>query len=268
VPFRIFKLQSDGDLHFIEAHQSFDLAKGRVQELAELWPGEYVVEDEAGERVFVTATQISIGAEAGGCFVVCEWGGPLIPSRLEHTLTPNAIAMLTNPTGHLVYTHTDDAHLAEAVGVFASAGLREGEAVILIMSASHGKPIRKRLECEGFDLRALESAGQLVCESAEELIPTFLINGVMDELSFKTTFGAMIERVKSFNGKRRPVRLFGEGVDLLWQSNPRITQRIEELCNELTEAHSVPILCAYSLAGIKPGVFPEELLACHSHAVA
>lgn len=183
-------------------------------------------------------------------------------------MRPNALAMLTKPSGHLVYPHTSDAHLAEAVGIFASTGLRDGEAVILIMSDSHCKPIRQRLEREGFNLQELERNGQLVCASAEELIPTFLIDGIADEHRFKTNFGAMIEKAKSSNGKRRSVRVFGEMVDLLWQSNPRITQRIEELWNEVIEAHSVPLLCAYSLAGTKPGAFPEALMACHSHAVS
>ena len=183
-------------------------------------------------------------------------------------MTPNALAMLTKPSGHLVYPHTDAAHLAEAVGLFASAGLRQGDVAILIMSASHCKPIRERLQREGFSLHELESTGQLVCASAEELIPTFLIDGIIVEQRFKTTFGVMIEKAKSFNGKRRSVRVFGEMVDLLWQSNPRITQRIEELWNDVIEAHSVPLLCAYSLAGTKPGAFPDALMACHSHAVA
>jgi len=176
--------------------------------------------------------------------------------------------MLTRPRGHLVYPHSNDAHLAEAVGLFASAGLREGEAVILIMAAGHCRPIRERLEREGLNLGELESSGQLVCGNAEELISSFLRDGMIDELGFKTTFGAMIEEAKNFNGKRRAVRVFGEMVDLLWQSNPRITQRIEELWNEVIEAHAVPLLCAYSLAGTKPSVLPEALMACHSHAVA
>ena len=187
--------------------------------------------------------------------------------RYNRRMTPNALAMLTKPRGHLVYPHTNDAHLAEAVGLFASTGLRDGEAVILIMSVSHCKPIRERLEREGWNLNELESTGQLVCGSAEELIPTFLFDGIIDQLNFKSTFGAMIEKAKSSNGQRRPVRVFGEMVDLLWKSDPQITQRIEELWNEVIEAHSVPLLCGYSLAGTKPGAFPESLMACHSHAV-
>jgi DNA-binding response OmpR family regulator len=54
-PFRIYKVQSDGDLHFVEANQTFDGAKGRVRELGEGWPGEYVIDNgETGERFFVS----------------------------------------------------------------------------------------------------------------------------------------------------------------------------------------------------------------------
>jgi hypothetical protein len=55
LPVRIFKLQSDGNLHFVEAVQTFDDAKERVRELGEVWPGEYVIDnEETGERVFVS----------------------------------------------------------------------------------------------------------------------------------------------------------------------------------------------------------------------
>lgn len=52
--FRIFKVQDDGNLHFVEAMQTFDDAKERVRELGEIWPGEYVIDnEETGERMFV-----------------------------------------------------------------------------------------------------------------------------------------------------------------------------------------------------------------------
>lgn len=52
---RIFKLQRDGDLHFVEAVQTFDGAKGRVRKLAAVWPGEYIIDNgETTERVFIS----------------------------------------------------------------------------------------------------------------------------------------------------------------------------------------------------------------------
>jgi hypothetical protein len=47
-------VQSDGNLHFVEAVQTFADAKGLVREIGELWPGEYIIDnEETGERVFV-----------------------------------------------------------------------------------------------------------------------------------------------------------------------------------------------------------------------
>jgi hypothetical protein len=112
----------------------------------------------------------------------------------------------------------DDAHLVEAVGFFASDGLRQGEAVMLIMAAAHRQPIRQRLGREGFNPKELESTGQLVCANAEELISQFLVVGNIYEQRFEAIFGAMIEQAKAHDGKRRPVRVFGETVDLLWHS--------------------------------------------------
>ncbi len=60
LPFCILNMAGDvlddGELYFVEAAQSLDAAKARVQSLAELLPGEFIIYDEAtGERVFVAA---------------------------------------------------------------------------------------------------------------------------------------------------------------------------------------------------------------------
>jgi hypothetical protein len=184
----------------------------------------------------------------------------------------NAIAMLAdpNPGGHIVYPYTDETQVAEAVCLFASAGLRKGQAVILVMTKDHHQPIRRRLEEEGFNLATLEKTGLLECADAEKLLSTFMSDGAPDENRFKTKIGSMIEKAKATGGNRpsRPVRVFGEMVDLIWKANPGGTQRLEELWNEVIAVHSVPLLCAYALAGIRRSAFPESLLACHSHAIS
>jgi len=183
-------------------------------------------------------------------------------------MTPKTLAILTHPTGHIVYPHNNQAELVQAVSLFATSGLRNSEAVILIMTPPHCEAIRERLEREGFDLKELEFSGQLVCKDAEGLLSAFLFDGIIDDSRFKTTLGRLIERARTANGKRRPVRVFGEMVDLLWRSDPATTQRMEELWDEVIEAHSVPLLCAYCLAGAKVTAIPEPLRACHSLAIA
>jgi hypothetical protein len=47
-------VQNDGELHFVKAVQTFDDAAALVRELGEVWPGEYIIEnEETVERVFI-----------------------------------------------------------------------------------------------------------------------------------------------------------------------------------------------------------------------
>jgi KaiC/GvpD/RAD55 family RecA-like ATPase len=184
-------------------------------------------------------------------------------------MNAKAAAILSDPQpcGHIVYPYTDEFQVAEAVCLFASAGLQRGEAVLLVMTEAHCQPILERIGRAGFDVDALTKSGQLICEEAEDLLSSFMLDGVIDEHVFKSKIGRMIERAKAAGSELRPVRVFGEMVSLIWQARPQATERLEELWNEVIQEQSVPLLCAYALAGEKPGGLPESLVACHSHAL-
>ncbi len=184
-------------------------------------------------------------------------------------MNAKAAELLSNPQpcGHIVYPYTDESQVADAVALFASAGLRKGESVHLVMTEAHCGPIMERLRNDGFDVEALINSGQLVCEEAAKLLSSFMFDGIIDELVFKAKVSGMIERAKAAGGQR-PVRVFGEMVSLIWQSRPQATERLEQLWNEVIQQHFVPLLCAYALAGTKPDAFPEALMGCHSHALA
>lgn len=184
-------------------------------------------------------------------------------------MNTRAAAILSNPEprGHIVYPYTDDSGVADVVCLFAGAGLRKGEAVLLVMTEPHCEPVLSRLRSDGFDVAALIESGQLVCEDAGKLLASFLFDGIIDEYIFKSKVSDMIARAKVASGNRA-VRVFGEMVSLIWQSKPQATERLEELWNEVIEEHSVPLLCAYALGGTKSERFPQALMACHSHALA
>ena len=73
-----------------------------------------------------------------------------------------AILAEPHPCGHIVYPYTDEGLVGQAVSLFASAGLRKGEGVILIMTAAHCDSITLRLITEGFDVEALQTRGRLL----------------------------------------------------------------------------------------------------------
>jgi hypothetical protein len=55
LPIRIYRVQTDGALQFVEGIQTFDGARERVRELGKLCSGEYIIDNEGtGERVFVS----------------------------------------------------------------------------------------------------------------------------------------------------------------------------------------------------------------------
>jgi hypothetical protein len=186
-------------------------------------------------------------------------------------MNSTGIEILSNPQpcAHIVYPYTDDTQLADAVCLFAGSGRQKGEGVLLVLSGPHYDPVRQRLERDGFNLAELEESGQLVCENAQSLLDNFLFDGIIDEHKFKTKIDRMIEKAKLGTGARKHglVRVFGEMVDLIWGPHPKATERLEELWNEVIRIHSVPLLCAYSIAGT-PNALPWRLESCHSHAIS
>jgi len=181
--------------------------------------------------------------------------------------TGEAILTHPGPQGHFVYPYTNESQFAEAVCLFVSSGLRKGGSALLVMTEVHREPIRAQLLDGGLHIAELEARGRFVCVTAESLLGTFMFDGIIDDELCKITIGRLIEkaRVASANGE---VRVFGEMVDLIWLPNPKATQRLEELWNQVIKLHSVPLLCAYSLGGNRPDVLPDVLLQCHSEALA
>ena len=56
LPFRIFKVRGDGSPHFVEEAHTLEDARVGVGELARLWPGEYIIQNEGtGERLVITS---------------------------------------------------------------------------------------------------------------------------------------------------------------------------------------------------------------------
>src|SRR5437016_606369 len=104
-----------------------------------------------------------------------------------------AILLDPHPCGHIVYPYTDEGLVGQAVALFASSGLRDGEGVILIMSSDHCEPIKVRLQVEGIDTDAYERSGQLICVKAEDLLAKFVSDGLLDEGLFKSTVGWLID---------------------------------------------------------------------------
>jgi MEDS: MEthanogen/methylotroph, DcmR Sensory domain len=158
--------------------------------------------------------------------------------------------------------------VGQAVSLFASAGLRDGEGVILIMSTDHCESIKLRLQLEGINAETYERSGQLICLTAEDLLATFIPDGALDEDLFKSTIARLIENARASVNGGRPVRVraFGEMVSQLRNKDLKATTRLEELWNQVIADHSVSLLCTYALSDAGDHL-PEALVDLHSETI-
>ncbi|HXN75563.1 MAG TPA: ATP-binding protein, partial [Gemmatimonadaceae bacterium] len=106
----------------------------------------------------------------------------------------------------------------------------------------HREAFRGRLEAKGFDGQTKE----VVFLDASEMLDSFMIGNLPDEVLFKNNVGGLIARTVNGSGGR--VRAYGEMVDVLWrEGNPQGAIRLEELWNDLADVQSFSLLCAYAM---------------------
>ncbi|MGE5179824.1 MAG: ATP-binding protein [Bacteroidota bacterium] len=157
----------------------------------------------------------------------------------------------SSPNGHSVQFYEDDCFLCDEVARFASAGLDQGEAVVIVASERHLRPVADALSAAGRDLDGLRSSGHLLALDAEQTLECFmdggLAHGLPDERSFRGTVGSIVARLCADTGFRG-VRAYGEMVDLLVElGNVAGAERLEELWNDLARSHRFSLLCGYSM---------------------
>ncbi len=184
-------------------------------------------------------------------------------------MSPKGAAILANPhpCGHIVYPYTDENLVAQAVYLYASAGLRDGDAVVLIMTKAHREPIDRRLIADGFDTAELQRAGRLTYLVAEDLLTVLTLNGMPDEALFKSIIGRVLEHAQK-RAESHKVRAFGELVSLVWVNNAQAAERLEQMWDGMIKHYSISLLCTYALGDRAPSALPAALISCHTDNIA
>jgi hypothetical protein len=179
----------------------------------------------------------------------------------------NDLLVEPSQSEHLVQLYQDERSLIEAVALYAGVGLGRGEAVILVATPAHLEAVRRRLTDQGFDADELEQWRQLTVVDAAKLLSSFLVKGLPDAARFKAAVGRLIEDARGAGGYSR-VRAYGEMVNLIWREDLLATTRLEELWNDVIEAHRITLFCAYCVDGSDDARrFPPKLRALHSHMI-
>jgi len=144
---------------------------------------------------------------------------------------------------HLVEFYETDEFLVDAVSEFVGSSLRDGDAAIVIATATHRRAFEAALNASGIEVAA--AVDRYLALDAAELLEKLMVNGAPNAARFRDTIGVLIEHAAADG---RQVRVFGEMVALLWNAGELAsTIALEDLWNDRQATHQLAKLCAYPL---------------------
>ena len=182
--------------------------------------------------------------------------------------TPRPELDMAGAADHFVQFYETDGFLFRLLGEFIGAGLRAGEAAIVVATPAHREGLAERLQALGLDVIAARKSGQYVELDAAAMLATFMVNGIPDPERFNQVFGGIIAQTAA---GWRGVRVFGEMVALLWaQEHYEAAVALEALWNQLRTVHAFVLCCGYPLTGIGEEALARllsDVCAAHSYVI-
>ncbi len=160
---------------------------------------------------------------------------------------------------HFAQLYQESEPLAEAVADYLGAGLRAGEAAVMIATPLHRAAIERRLAAAGL-------RGRLEVLDAETTLARLMEDGMPQWNAFRELVGGLIAELRL---QHPTVRAYGEMVDLLWQRGQRgAAIRLEEYWNELGKLQTFSLFCAYRMNPLDIATYDgalQSVCKVHTH---
>jgi hypothetical protein len=162
---------------------------------------------------------------------------------------------------HALQLYQEDARLLDALTDFAAAGLRAGEAVVVIASTPRWGLLLERLQKSGMDPHARVVRGQL---------RLFGLRVMLGAVPNRQRFSEVMNGVLALAHARHPrVRVFSELTDALWRAGERAAAcRCERYWQHLLAVQDCQLLCACPIDSLEGDAYDgtlQALCAEHTH---
>lgn len=147
------------------------------------------------------------------------------------------------PGRHIAQFHQHAEALAQSAFEFIEGGLRRGNSVVVIATATNAAQFDTLLTQAKFHRHALERSGQLRFVDTTELLAEFMVDGTPDRPKFLTVVRTLLDRARIYG---RGTRAFGDMAGVLWQDgNAQAAIQIEDLMNEVGRTLPFALYCGY-----------------------
>jgi hypothetical protein len=151
----------------------------------------------------------------------------------------------THSHGVQVYENAGD--LADSVAAYLAAGFERDQPAVVVSTPEHLSLFAERLATRGWGFADAESAGLLVVADAEETLAEIMGPNGVDRGQLERSLVDVLGRVQR-GPDARPVRVFGEMVDLLCRrGDADAADELERGWNEAARTHRFSLLCGYRL---------------------
>jgi signal transduction histidine kinase len=171
-------------------------------------------------------------------------------TQRHHDLDAPAPAAL--PPDHVVQFYRSDLFLVETIARFLEAGLRQGDAAVVVATGARLAAVEQVLAGSGLPVAELKATGRLCLRDAHQTLAELMVGDTPDPALFRASVGRLLAAARRASPGGQ-VRVYGEMVDLLWrQGNEAALLQLEDLWHEVVTAEKIALLCAYDLAA-SPG---------------
>lgn len=145
---------------------------------------------------------------------------------------------------HTARLFDDDASLAGSVAAFAAAGWHQGDTLLVVATPRHWAAIHPRLDALGIAVGPAVASGRLVVRDARQTLERLRHDDRIDAVRFDACVASEVRRLA---GRGRPIRVFGEIVDLLAGAGDfDSAEQLEALWNGLAYRQPFRLLCGYA----------------------
>jgi DNA-binding NarL/FixJ family response regulator len=249
---RIQKVSPTSKIVFVTENRSVDVAKAALSTGA----GGYVVKSNAGSELLPAVRAVLedkrfVSASLADLVKAPEDDPPSIGHR------------------HEVSFCADDGSLVDGYARFIEAALKNGNAIIVVVTEAHRSHLLSRLEADGVNVPAAIEQGSYIPWDASDALSSLTVGDTLDPVRCAKVIGGLIvAAARSVKGEYGRVVACGEiAPTLLAMGNAEGAIRLEHLWDEITRGYGVHTLCGYlSSAFSDKGSSPilEHICAAHS----
>ena len=169
---------------------------------------------------------------------------------------------------HAVRFYRNTESLARVVAEFVARGVAAGQPAVLIATPSHSAAIERAIGALGIDAAALRAAHRFTVLDADAVLHEILVDGMPSAERVRAVIAPVLDEAAA-RADGRPVRAYGEMVDVLWKAGRTLAAtRLEILWNGLRSTHHFELLCGYAMGNLYEDAAIDEICGHHTHVMS